>query len=201
MRRFLQIVLVAAALAASPVWADEESKGSDTPSENTFRRSGSLLDRSPQHRSQMLSIFLGLPYGYFGYYGGFPFGLGARYEIPIIHDGFIPSVNDEFGIEFGLDFSGVLGGYVRTAFYPVLSLPVEVMWQFHFTPKFSAYAKVGVALEFNFVTYCPAAGYCRSVVTAGPIGNIGLIYKFTEKISFRAEAGYPWVKVGLGFDM
>lgn len=200
MKRSVKVVLMAVALLASPVLADDPPTGSDTPSANSFRRSGSLLDRSAQHRSQMLSIFLGLPYGYFGYYGGFPFGLSARYQIPILHDGFIPAVNDSFGIEFGLDFSGVVGGFVRNAFYPVLSIPVEVMWQFHFTQKFSAYAKVGIALEFNFVSYCPSFGYCRSIVSPGFIGNVGLIYKFTEKISFRAEAGYPWVKIGLGFD-
>ena len=151
MRRMLKMVLVATALMATPVLAEDEAPAkTDTPSGETFRHSGSLLDRSPQHRSQMLSVFLGLPYGYF-YYGGFPFGLGGRYLIPILHDGFIPAVNDSFSIEFGVDFSGVLG---RT-FYPVLSIPVEVMWQFHFTPKFSAYAKVGIALEFNFVSYLP----------------------------------------------
>jgi hypothetical protein len=189
------MVLVAVALLATPVLAEDTPQQSDTPSGDTFRRSGSLLDRSPQHRSQMLSVFLGLPYGYF-YYGGVPFGLGARYLIPIVHDGFLSAVNDSFNIEFGVDFSGVMG---RT-FYPVLSIPVELMWQFHFTPKFSAYAKVGIALEFNLVSYC-SVGYCRTVVTAGGIGGVGLMYKFTDKISFRAELGYPWVKVGLGFDM
>lgn len=204
MRTFLKMILVTAALAAMPVPAEEskepkESTGSDTPTANTFRHSGSLLDRGPQHRSQMLSVFLGVPvgyYGYYGYYSGFPIGIGGRYLIPIIHDGFLPPVNDSFNIEFGVDFSGVLG----RAFYPVLSIPVEVMWQFHFTPKFSAYAKVGIALEFNFVSYC-AGGFCRTLVTAGGIGNVGLVYKLADKISFRAEAGYPWVKVGLGFDM
>ena len=156
------------------------------------------MDRSPQRRSQMLSIFLGLPYGYFYY--GFPFGLGGRYLIPILHDGFIPAVNDEFSIEFGADLSGAVG----TRFYPILGIPVEVLWNFHFTQKFSAYVKAGVVLEINFVPYVCVGNVCgatRGVVSASPVGNIGLMYKFSDKISFRAEAGYPWIKVGLGFDM
>lgn len=197
MNRTFKLCLLALALTSSPGLADETGKASDTPTEQTFRRSGALLDRSPQRRSQMLSVFLGLPVGYF-YYGGFPFGLGGRYLIPILHDGFIPSVNDSFSIEFGLDFSGVAG--YRT-FYPLLAIPVEVMWQFHFTQKLSAYAKVGAALEIGFISYCPAVGPCTGTVGARPIGNLGLVYKFTEKVSFRAEAGYPWVKVGLGFDL
>lgn len=195
MRRSAKIILMAVALIATPALADDppvESGGS------SFRQSGSLLDRSHQRRSNMFSIFVGLPYGY--YYYGFPFSLSGRFLIPISHDGFIPAVNDSFSIEFGLDLSGAVGG----RFYPVLGIPVEVMWAFHFTRKFAAYAKLGVALEFHFVPYECFGGFCgpaRGVVGVSPIGNVGLIYKFSEKISFRAEAGYPWIKIGLGFDM
>ena len=197
--RIAKLILLALALTSTPVLADEAKTGSDTPNEATFHHQGALLDRSPQHRPQMLSVFLGFPYGYF-YYGGFPFGLGARYQIAILHDGFIPAVNDSFEIEFGLDFSGVVG----RAFYPTLGIPVEVMWQFHFTKKFSAYVKVGAVLEINFVPYVCTISFCPGVygpVGVHPIGILGLIYRFTEKVSFRAEAGYPWVKVGLGFDL
>lgn len=199
MRGTAKFFVLATVLCASPVLADEPpASGSDSPSESTFRRQGALLDRSPQHRSNMLSLFLGLPYGY--YYYGFPFGLGGRFLIPLIHDGFIPSVNDSFSIEFGLDLSGAAGN----RFYGVLGIPVEVMWAFHFTQKFNAYVKAGAVLEINFVPYVCTANFCgpaRGVVSASPIGNIGLMYKFSDKISFRAEAGYPWVKIGLGFDV
>lgn len=196
MTRTLKMVSIAVALAASPVLADDDAPKQES-SGNVFRRSGALLDRSPQHRPQMFSAFLGLPYGYF-YYAGFPFGIGLRYQIPILHDGFIPPVNDSFGIEFGVDFSGVAG----SRFYPVLAIPVEVLWQFHMTKTFSLYAKVGIALQFNIVSYCPYT-YYRScgVVTADGIGNVGLIWHFTQKIALRVEAGYPWLKVGLGFDI
>ncbi|MBL8916600.1 MAG: hypothetical protein JNM17_38220 [Archangium sp.] len=193
----LRFATLALALSSLPVLADDKpSGGSDTPSSATFRQSGALLDRNPQKRNMMISVFVGFPYGY--YYYGFPFGVGGRFLIPILHDGFIPPVNDSFGIEFGADLSGVLGAY----FYPTIGLPVEVYWQFHFTSKFSAYAKAGVVIEFNPVPYtCNGNGICRGYVSASPIGNLGLIYKFSEKVSFRAEAGYPWIKVGLGFDL
>lgn len=200
MRRLAKMTLMALALVATPVLADDAPPAtSDTPSGNTWRRSGALLDRSAQRRSNMLSIFLGLPYGY--YYYGFPFGIGGRFLIPILHDGFIPSVNDSFSIEFGLDLSGAVG----TRFYPTLGIPVEVLWQFHFTQKFSGYVKLGAVLEINFVPYVCVGNFCGvtryAPVSASPIGGLGIMYKFSEKISFRAELGYPWAKVGLGFDM
>jgi hypothetical protein len=190
-------IILTLALTSLPVLADDAKPAtSDTPNGSTFHQSGALLDRSPQKRKMMISIFAGLPYGY--YYYGFPFGVGGRFMIPILHDGFIPPVNDSFGIEFGADLSGVLGSY----FYPIIGLPAEVYWQFHFTKKFSAYAKAGVVIEFNPVPYtCGPATVCRGYVSASPIGNVGLIYKFSESVSFRAEAGYPWIKIGLGFDI
>jgi hypothetical protein len=200
MRRSAKFILLAAALMATPVLADDPPpSGSDTPTESTWRRKGALLDRSPQRRSNMLSLFVGLPYGYFYY--GFPFGIGGRFLIPLVHDGFIPALNDSFSIEFGLDLTGA-AGFGR--FYPTLGIPVEVMWAFHLTEKFAAYAKLGAVLEINFVPYVCSGGFCgpaRGVVSASPIGNVGIIYKFSQSVSFRAEAGYPWVKIGLGFDM
>lgn len=193
-----KVFALTAALLAAPVLADEaKTTQSDTPSGATFHQSGALLDRSPQKRPYTLSFFVGLPYGY--YYYGFPIGLGARFMLPIVHDGFLTAVNDSFGIEFGADLLGVAGA----RFYPTLGLPVEAYWQFHFTKNFSGYVKAGAVLEFNFTPYsCGAYTYsCRGYVSASPIGNLGIIYKFSERVSFRAEAGYPWVKVGLGIDL
>lgn len=198
-RRTLQsLALSSLLLSGAAVADDEKSEGkSDSPSASTFHQSGALLDKSPQKRPMILSFFAGLPYGY--YYYGFPFGVGARFGIPIVHDGFLPMLNDSFGIEFGADLYGVAGA----RFYPTLGLPVELYWAFHFTKNFAAYAKVGAVLEFNFVPYACTAIGCRaySLVTASPIGNVGLIWHFSQKLSLRAEAGYPWIKVGLGIDL
>lgn len=195
MRRMATMGMMAVFLLALPVAADDDKPSGDNG--NVFRAQGGLLDRSPKRRPQMLSVFLGLPYGY--YYYGFPFGIGGRYLIPLVHDGFIPALNDEFSIEFGLDLSAAAG----TRFYSTLGVPVELMWNFHFSKKFAAYVKAGAVLEFNFVPYvCTNQFNCgRGYVSASPIGNLGLIFRFSEKISFRAEVGYPWVKIGLGFDM
>src|SRR5689334_6777873 len=98
-----------------------------------------IFDRSAHRRPFVFSLFTGVPY----YYGFGPVGLGARFYIPILHDGFIPALNDEFGIEFGGDFTfyGVWAGYGGYG----LSIPVEVLWDFHLHPRFDVYGKVGVA--------------------------------------------------------
>src|SRR5690242_11393234 len=90
----------------------EHASGGD--GDSAFRQRDGLLDVSGKTRKQMLSFFAGIPWGgYLGYgygYGGFPLDLGARYYIPIVHNGFIPQINDSFGIEFGADLNVLFAG-------------------------------------------------------------------------------------------
>lgn len=187
MRRLSMTLMIAAVLAATPALAEESE----------VRQAGGLLDASTHRRPMMISLFAGVPHAYW-YYGGFPFGVGARFLIPLAHDGFIPKVNDEFDIEFGADFLGV----ARGAFYGVFSIPVEVMWRFHMVDRLSLYAKLGAAIEFGVSNYyCYYGAPCRAGfgVGAQPIGNVGLIFMATRTIALRLEAGYPWIKAGVGF--
>lgn len=185
MRRTAMTLLLACSLAAAPANAEESA----------VRSSGGLLDASTHKRPMLLSFFAGVPHAYW-YYAGFPFGVGARFYIPLAHDGFIPKVNDEFGLEFGADFAGVAAG----AFYGIFSLPIEVMWRFHMVDRLSLYAKLGAAIEFGVTGYYCSYGVCRNGVGVGaqPIGNVGLIFMATKTIALRLEAGYPWVKAGIG---
>jgi hypothetical protein len=156
---------------------------------------GGLKDSSPQDRPQMLSFLTGLHYGHFAFWG-FPLTIGARYYIPLVHDGFIRPVNDEFGIEFGADFditflSSIYADSVLFGF----GIPVDVMWDFHFTPRFDLYVKLGVVMGAAFAdTAYDYGGFWwahREIV--------GLRLKIGESMCFRAEAGWPTLLVGFGF--
>lgn len=200
MRRLPCGLLLAVALLAAPARADDDKDSERSSSGGSpFRRQGALLDRSAQKRPHMLSAFLGIPYGvgfYNGrYISGFPFGIGGRYMLPIVHDGFIPPVNDSFGLELGLDFAAFSVG---TGFYPALSIPIEAYWMFHFTQNFAMYAKVGVSVDIGFVQFCDSRG-CYGSFGARPISALGLTYKANDWLFLRLEAGYPWFKLGLGF--
>lgn len=193
--RFPKMALVVLALTAMPVLADEGEGGS------VWRRSGALLDRSPQERDNMISIFVGLPYR--GY--GFGPGVGGRFLLPIVKDGFISALNDEIALEFGADLSFLFGytGFRGTVLLsPVLGIPVEALWNFHLTNKFAVYAKVGLVLELGFANYYGYLGYAPGFgVALWPIGGVGLMFKVSDKIVLRAEAGYPWLKIGIGFGL
>jgi hypothetical protein len=183
----LALLLAICALASTRTVAAQES---DTP--NT-RQPGALMDASPQLRPQMLSFFAGLQYGHFGAYG-LPLMIGGRYYIPLVHDGFIPPVNDEFGLEFGLDFNiTFLSSVYSDSTVFGFGVPVDVLWDFHFTPHFDAYAKLGIVLGSAFSDRL-YGGFWWTIRSA-----IGLRLKLTEALYFRAEAGYPAIMAGLGF--
>ncbi len=186
MRRSLALFTVAAVLFAGPLasraYAQEEG-GQSTGGESVVRKPGGLMDASPQERPHMLSFFLELPY--YGY--GFGLGLGARYTLPIVKDGFIPTLNDSVELEFGLDTWFAFGGWFNFA------VPIEGRWTFHITPEFSAYGKVGVGL--GGVVYT-GNGFGYSGFLWYPSVNLGILYKLGG-VYLRAEVGAPALKVGI----
>jgi hypothetical protein len=156
-------------------------------------RPGSIRDTTPQERPQMLSFFTGIHYGHFVGWG-FPLTIGARYYIPLVHDGFIPPINDEFGIEFGADFDVTFLSsiYVENVLIG-FGIPVEAVWDFHFSSKFDLYAKFGVVMGSAFSDYNYGGFWWALRET------VGIRLKISEAVCFRAEAGYPSVLVGFGF--
>ena len=176
-----------------PPPAEEAPPPSSSGGSSSLNGTDGLFDASNKTRKSMLSFFVGLPYGGYsgyGYYGGFPIGLGARFYLPIVPNGFIPSLNDSFGLEFGVDASFYLGGFGGTGIG--LGIPIEARWGFHLIPKLEVYGKVGFALGFFVVPNYGVAFWPYAVAQAG------VVYQITETIALRAEVGYPNIKVGIG---
>jgi hypothetical protein len=157
---------------------------------------GGLKDTSQHDRPMMLTLFTGINWGYYAHYG-FPLNFGARFYIPLVRDGFIPQVNDEFGIDFGADFNFVFLGnqYDYYGSSPIVgfAMPVEAMYDFHFTRTFDAYVKAGLMFGSDFSNYLHD-GFYVSFVSCG-----GMRWEMTPGLFLRGEAGYPWVKAGIAF--
>jgi hypothetical protein len=174
--------------AAAPKLASAQEEG-----QSGTHAPGGLMDASPQARPMMLSFFTGFHYGHYAALG-LPLTFGGRFYIPLVQDGFIPSLNDEFGLEFGLDFNITFLSsiYTESSVFG-FGVPVDVLWDFHITPNFDAYAKAGLVIGsvFSDRTY---GGFWWTIRSA-----VGLRLKITEGLYFRAEAGYPSIIAGLGF--
>ena len=191
MRNLTRLAFLSFVLASSLALAQEGSdEGGSGGGGSGMRRSGYLLDASPQQRDMRLAIFAVIPYGYAFY--AFPLGIGGTFYIPLVKDGFIPPLNDEFGIDFGADLVFFFGYTSPVAIW----IPVSVLWTFHITDRFAVYAKAGAALRI----WPGYVGTFGAAVFPDFIGAVGLNFMLSKSFGLRAEAGYPGLKLGVLFN-
>jgi hypothetical protein len=163
-----------------------------------MRSGGYLLDGSPRRRPHQAMSMFGYycdstcwsrqPKGRFAPVGNF----GFRWHMPILHNGFIPGVNEWFGLELGVDFNfwghkALTGMSEMTDFAITFLLPVEAFWGFRFTPKIAAYVKLGAGLktaDWVFGRY--TENFHHSIV---PISQVGLM--LFRGFTMRLETGFP----------
>ncbi len=166
---------------------------------NGHEGDGSIKDRSV-HASRPLGVSGML---YIPWYHGIGIGLNARVEIPVVKDGFIPQINDQFSIEpsFGIAYTSrayAWGVFDERLKYLNITPAVYGVWSFHITPKFRPYAALGLGYNVGIWLNDDIAGL------SGKNNHyfywdtaVGLFYNFSDSISLRAELGAQGPKVGL----
>ncbi len=192
-KRKLWAVLSAMCLATAVAAPRTARADDDIEVHSSGSESGGIRDGSVHTRPQMLSFFLILPW-----YSGFGVGLGARYMIPVAPQGFISNLNDSVEIEFGADFWAGFYGYGYGT--PLeIGVPIEAMWTFHLTPKFSVYGKAGFGLQFGSYGYGGYGYYGGPAFGPYFIFGPGLLFKVGDSVYLRAEAGLHGIRGGIGF--
>jgi hypothetical protein len=148
MRRTLAATALAAALAASSLPSRAAAEETAIGAPGSLYGPGGFYDGSKHERRQQLSGFALLPW----WAGGFGFGFGGRYALPLVRDGILPDLNDSIELELGLDawYGAWAYGAHGTFGYMGLAVPVaEATWTFHITDHFDAYAKLGLVWHFE----------------------------------------------------
>jgi hypothetical protein len=156
---------------------------------------GGIRDASEHRRPFTLSVLAYVPW----WYG---VGIGARvgFEIPIVHDGFIPSLNDSISLEPSFAFA--YSTWNTFSYYDDLHAlrytpALAALWSFYFSPKFRVYGSVN--LGYTIVSYTGDQGgydfsnedYFYYEICAG------LFYDFSQHLSVRAEVGWQALRGGL----
>lgn len=188
----LALTLLLLSSSAEAQEGAEDPGAESVPQRSVLRAPGSLFDRSTHRRTAEAAFFLEQPYGYVDFGGGgtarygLPaLGLGARLYFPLVNDGFAPTLNDEFGVEAGVD----LMLRFNVAFYPLIDIPVAALWRLHVTPQVNVYAKAGLGLGLGNRFDAP-------VYLVGEL-LVGVGLRITDTVGLRFEAGYPGVRLGL----
>jgi len=129
------------------------------------------------------------------------FGAGFRVDIPIVPDGFIDSLDDEFAITFGGEAAFVnwdnnrgcsrYGCWGDWSIWPV----VAAQWNFYLTPKWSIFPELGLAVAIH---ECNGGNVCAS---ASPLVSFGARWHFAPpRVALLLRVTFPFgFQVGLNF--
>jgi hypothetical protein len=100
-------------------------------------------------------------------------GAGVRASIPIVHNGFISSINNSVAITFGFDKDPLFRGDV---FY----VPVALQWNFWLASHWSVMGEPGMFLQID-------DGHVRPYLALWAGGR----YHFTEKVALTMRISLP----------
>lgn len=198
MRRLPIVAAVVAALLWAPsAWAQQRgSLTTDQPAMSFVR------DGGPHTRPIDLSVFAGTPGALLVGFGG-----GVRVSFPLMHDGFIGSINNAVRFETGAEFyHWSFGGFA----YETIAVPLQLRWDFFLTEQWTVFAAAGVALNvyyfeddagfFDAPKNTDLWGFGSGALITSAVG-FGALINFSESVSLRLDATLNLLAIGLTFRM
>jgi hypothetical protein len=119
-----------------------------------------------------------------GYYSPYPdpspgIGFGARFSIPLVDPGFVPSINDTIAITFGAD--------VLLYNKAVVAFPVAMQWNFYVAQRWSVMGEPGLEIDAGDGVHIRPALWA------------GARYHFNDHLALTMRVGFPTFSVGLSF--
>ncbi len=119
--------------------------------------------------------------------GPFGVGPGLRASIPLMHNGFVRSINNNVAIGFGADFAHYDHGSAG-----VLWVPVVLQWNFYITDIITVFGEPGVGLRYtNWDNGSETSG---QLVLQG-----GAKFMFGQTAGLTVRIGAPYLSVGVSF--
>lgn len=127
-------------------------------------------------------------------YVGSGLAAGARFGIPIVHNGFIKSINNSIYINFGADLYFIEYGHSHSV---GLGIPINLHWEFYFTPKWSAFGEVGPNIFihpgiFKGHGWAWSGKHWFSVAAGGR-------YFLNDSMALTLRVGNPYTSFGVSF--
>jgi hypothetical protein len=156
------------------------------------------------HRPYTLEIEPHSVLGWDSVYAAGGYGLGARFSVPLVDNGFVPKINNSVALSFGIDvmhYDGCWYAYGSCSANYV-ELPVAMQWNFYVSHDWSVFGEPGLVVYHGFVGGCPAGWDCAvqpHVTGVEPAFYAGARYKLGDYTALTMRVGFPTVSVGLSF--
>jgi hypothetical protein len=136
-------------------------------------------------------------------------GFGFRGTIPLVSNGFIPSINNNVGIGFGVDVVHYGYGSDRCVAFDAggrcvrldnrnavndIWMPVVMQWNFFLSRNWSVFGEPGIALRFE-----SNDGPDRGLHVEPFQLYLGGRFHFSDSVTLTMRIGYPTFSVGVSF--
>jgi hypothetical protein len=207
------LVLVASLFAAQPAFAQDEPAAAATDIEHEAPPGdpppaakviveekpveGSIKDNSEKRRPYGISLDAYVPW-----LEGIGIGFKMGFEIPIVHNGFIPSINDSFSLEprFLLSYQRWRSFAVYDDLQVMAYTPaIAALWSFYFKTNLRAYAFVSFGYTIvNNVNYTDKTLSGLEGRFYHDLG-VGGFWDFAKHWALRAEIGYAGMRFGIAY--
>ncbi len=173
-------------------------------------RAASIIKSPGDHPDYHVEIEPHLLFGWADLYRSNAFGIGGRFTIPIVDNGFVKSINNSVGISFGLDWLRYGGCYYRYrgrdygCGASVFVFPVAMQWNFWLTEKWSVFGEPGLFIYHGVYDddYCNGVegpcGYATRT-SVRPALYLGGRFHFNDTVALTMRIGYPTFSIGVSF--
>lgn len=136
-------------------------------------------------------------------------GAGFRGTIPVVQNGFVPSINNSVGIGFGIDFVHYGSGSYRNVVCDSAGrcvqvergnsvnsiwIPVVMQWNFFLSRNWSVFGEPGLSLRFE-----SNEGADRGLHVEPFHLYLGGRYHFSDNVTLTMRVGYPTFSIGVSF--
>jgi hypothetical protein len=152
------------------------------------RADDDTISKPGDHQQYHIELEPHMLFGFNDVYSSDGFGIGGRASIPILQNGFVPSINNSVAISFGADLLHYGGCYYTGASCSAnyLFFPVALQWNFYVAHKWSAFGEAGIELYKGFFDACPGGYKCASLTEFGALPHHRLDRaRRTRRVSVR----------------
>ena len=179
----------------------------------TSAEAQSIIKNPGDHPDYKVEIEPHVNFGWASRWASNGYGAGARFSIPIVKNGFVPSINNSVAISFGLDYLRYSGCYYSDKKFAntdfgcgasFLILPVAMQWNFWLSPKWSVFGEPGLYVYHGlYDDFCDSrfGNACSqpSRTSVDFLFHAGGRFHFNDTVALTLRVGYPTVSLGVSF--
>lgn len=173
----------------------------------------SIIKSPGDHPNYAVELEPHLDFGWSNLYASNGFGAGVRASIPVVQNGFIPTINNSVAVSFGLDWVRYSGCFYGANVFgngndvgcgaSFFILPVTMQWNFWLTPRWSVFGEPGLYVYHAvFDNFCDVRFKNCVEPTHTGIGFAGYVggrLHFNDTVALTLRVGYPTLSLGVSF--